>query len=136
MFFYVLLVLVGVAFLLPFLWMLSASLKSVVEIFSFPPRWFPRVWRWSNYTDIFSVMPFALYVFNSLKVSLLSTLGVVFSSALAAFAFTRLKFPGRNLLFALLLATLMLPNEVTLIPIFFVMRAFGIGKYPHCSVPA
>ena len=126
LFFYVLLTLVGLAFLLPFLWMLSASLKSVAEIFSFPPRWIPRVWRWSNYTDIFSVMPFALYVFNSFKVSLLSTLGVVFSSALAAFAFARLKFPGRNLLFALLLATLMLPNEVTLIPIFFVMRALGV----------
>lgn len=126
LFFYVLLILVGLAFLLPFLWMLSASLKSVAEIFSFPPRWFPRVRRWSNYTDIFVVMPFGRFVFNSFKVSLLSTAGVVLSSALAAFAFARLRFPGRNLIFALLLSTLMLPGEVTLIPIFFVMRALGV----------
>ena len=126
LFFYLLLILVGLTFLLPFLWMLSASLKSVAEIFSFPPRWFPRVRRWSNYTDIFSVMPFGHFVFNSFKVSLLSTIGVVLSSALAAFAFARLRFPGRNLIFALLLSTLMVPGEVTLIPIFFIMRTLGV----------
>ena len=126
LFFYLLLILVGLTFLLPFLWMLSASLKSVAEIFSFPPRWFPRVRRWSNYTDIFSVMPFGRFVFNSFKVSLLSTIGVVLSSALAAFAFARLRFPGRNLIFALLLSTLMVPGEVTLIPIFFIMRTLGV----------
>ena len=126
LFFYLLLILVGLAFLLPFLWMLSSSLKSVAEIFSFPPRWFPRVRRWSNYIDIFIVMPFGRFVFNSVKVSLLSTIGVVLSSALAAFAFARLRFPGRNLIFALLLSTLMLPGEVTLIPIFFIMRTLGV----------
>ena len=126
LFFYLLLILVGLAFLLPFLWMLSSSLKSVAEIFSFPPRWFPRVRRWSNYIDIFIVMPFGRFVFNSFKVSLLSTIGVVLSSALAAFAFARLRFPGRNLIFALLLSTLMLPGEVTLIPIFFIMRTLGV----------
>ena len=126
LFFYLLLTLVGLIFLLPFLWMLSSSLKTVAEIFKYPPEWIPRTRRWSNYADIFSAMPFGRYFFNSVKVSVLSTIGVVFSSALAAFAFARLKFPGRNIIFALLLSTMMLPNEVTLIPLFFVMRTLGV----------
>jgi multiple sugar transport system permease protein len=118
------LVLLGgsVIMLLPFLWMLSTSLKSPQEIFTFPPVWIPSTFVWENYVKTVTVMPFGRFYFNSLIVAVAVTALQILTASLAAFAFARLRFWGRNGLFLLYLATLMIPFHVTLIPNFIIMR--------------
>ena len=115
---YFLLISVGVTMLLPLLWMISTSLKQPGEVFLLPPKWLPDPPQWGNYAKLFEVLPFGRFLFNSLKISTLATLGALLSCSMAAFAFARMRFPGRNFLFAIILATLMIPYHVTLIPLF------------------
>jgi multiple sugar transport system permease protein len=110
---------------LPFIWMLLTSLKSTAEIFVYPPVWFPAAPRWSNYTDVLRSMPFGRFFWNSLSIATLSVIGQLASCSLAAYAFARIPFVGRESLFALVLATLMVPGVVTLIPVFLLMREVG-----------
>lgn len=117
-----LLLLMGSVFMLvPFLWMLSTSLKLPREIFTYPPQLIPTVWAWSNYRDAFTALPFGRFYGNSIFVSVSSTLIQIGSSSLAAFAFSRLRFRGRDPLFLLYLATLMIPFQVTMIPNFIII---------------
>ena len=109
----------------PFLWMLSSSLKAEADVFIFPPQWIPSPLHWSNYADLMNDMPFALFAFNSFEIAILVTLGQLLSCSLAAYAFARLKFPGREVLFIILLAALMIPGEVTIIPVYLIMRSLG-----------
>ncbi len=111
--------------LLPFVWMLSTSLKAPREIFAFPPTWIPSVFQWSNYTEALTSMPFGRFYFNSALVALCVTTLTLFTSSLAAFAFARLNFKGRDTLFLVYLATLMIPFPVLLIPNFIMVRALG-----------
>jgi len=115
----------ALAMVLPFLWMISTSLKSQGEAMTYPPVWIPRPALWSNYVDVVQSFPFELFGLNSLKIALLGTLGQLISTSLAAYAFARMKFPGRNVLFVLLLATLMIPSHVTMIPTFLLFNALG-----------
>ncbi len=116
------LLLLGSIFMLgPFLWMLSTSLKVPRDIFTYPPQLIPTEWAWSNYRDAFTVLPFGRFYFNSTLVSVSSTLIQIGASALAAFAFARLRFRGRDPLFLLYLATLMIPFQVTMIPNFIII---------------
>jgi multiple sugar transport system permease protein len=115
----------SVVMLLPFVWMLSTSLKDPGEIFTFPPIWIPSRLVWENYAETVSVMPFGRFYFNSLVVAISVTVLQILTSSLAAFAFARLRFRGRNVLFLLYLATLMIPFHVMLIPNFIIMRLLG-----------
>lgn len=122
---YLLLVLTAVSMIFPFYWMVATSLKTEARVFAFPPEWIPSPPILDNYRYIFTELPFGRYVFNSLKVSLLWTLGVVLSSSLAAYAFARVRFRGRNVLFMLTLAALMIPGQITMIPLYVVMARIG-----------
>ena len=120
-FLHLVLMLVGLIMLLPFLWMLSTSLKNPKEIFTYPPTWIPSEIRWENYLDALTVVPFGRYYVNSIVVALSVTFIVLITSSLAAFAFARLKFRGREILFFTYLATLMIPFPVLLIPNFLIV---------------
>lgn len=111
--------------LLPFIWMLSTSLKEPSEIFTYPPIWIPSQIAWENYAKAVSIMPFGRFYSNSLVVAVSVTLLQLFTSSLAAFAFARLRFRGREVLFLLYLATLMIPFQVTMIPNFILVRFLG-----------
>lgn len=108
--------------LLPFFWMVSTSLKAPPEIFTYPPTWVPEELMWSNYEDALTSMPFDRFYFNSLFVSGAVMIIQVFTSSLAAFAFARLQFRGRDTIFVLYLAALMIPFPVLLIPNFIIVN--------------
>jgi multiple sugar transport system permease protein len=125
---------------LPFIWMLSTSLKSYASVFIFnigEIQWIPRPFFWNNYIDVWKVVPFARFYINSLFVTFSVTFAQVATSALAAYAFARLRFPGREKLFFAYLATMMIPGSVTMIPVFALMRIFGwIDSYKALIIPA
>ena len=132
------LVLVGGAFLMvfPFFWMIIASLMTAGEIQMRPPVWLPASPQFSNYSDLAQSIPIGRLYFNSLFTSGIIVLGVLLSSSLAGFAFAKYRFPGRELLFYLILATMMIPFFVTLIPVFFIVRQLGwIDTYQGLVVP-
>jgi multiple sugar transport system permease protein len=112
-------------FIVPFLWMVASSLKTEGDVFLFPPTLVSDPIQWQNYPAVFAAMPFGIFALNSFKISILSTVGTVLTASLAAYAFARLHFPGRNALFLVLLATMMIPDQVTLIPQFILMRFVG-----------
>ena len=113
-----------ILFVYPFWWMLVNSLNVSAEIFG-APKLLPTSWAFSNYRDIFTVQPFAHHYLNTLLVAGVGTIGNVLLAALAGYAFARMRFPGRNAAFLLLLTALMMPIEVTIIPLFFQMRGWG-----------
>ena len=137
---YLSLTLGGVTMILPFLWMISTSLKSYSSIFIFnlaDIQWIPKVIYWKNYVDVWKVVPFARFYLNSIFVCVAVTFGQVATSALAAYAFARLRFPGRDKLFFAYLATMMIPGSVTMIPVFALMRTFGwIDTYKALIIPS
>jgi multiple sugar transport system permease protein len=113
---------VALPLVFPFWWMWTSSLKSPAEIFAFPPSLFPEALRWENYAAVFREHPFARQYFNSVYIATLNVLGTLVVSSLAGYAFARIRFPGSGLLFVLLLSTLLMPAEVTIIPLFVLMR--------------
>ena len=121
----------AIVMILPLLWMFSTSLRPQSESFKLPPVWIPTEFRIENYGDVFkSSVPFMTLFWNSAKITISVTIGQLFTCSLAGFAFARLRFPGRNILFILLLVSLMIPNQVTVIPIFLLMRTFGLVDNP------
>jgi len=123
---YALLVLGALLSILPFLWMISTSLKPAELVFSTPPRWIPNPVEWENYTTVLSKVNFAKYGFNTLKITLIVTFGQLLTCSLAGYAFARLRFPGRDVLFVGYLATMMIPFQVMLIPNFITIRRLGL----------
>jgi multiple sugar transport system permease protein len=122
--------------LLPFLWMLSSSLKDFGQIFRFPPDLVPDPIVWENYSRLVTNFPFTLWVYNSAIVSISVTIGHVLSCSLAAYAFARVPFRGRDRLFLLYLATMMIPFQVTLIPTYVLMKSLGlIDKLSALIIP-
>ena len=115
----------AILMVVPFLWMISTSLKTEDQVFVLPPLWFPTQPVFNNYVRLFTEIPFGRYLFNSSFVSIAVMLGEIITSAISAFAFARLQFWGREKIFAMYLATLMIPFHVRLIPIFLVMRILG-----------
>jgi len=110
--------------MLPLSWMVMTSLKDKGEVFN-TARFFPKTVMWENYTDIFTIMPFGRYITNTLIIAAISMIGHVFVSAVVAFGFARLRFPGRNVLFVVMLSTMMLPYAVTMIPQYFIFGKLG-----------
>ena len=134
---YIVLSLGSLAMIGPFAWMVSTSLKQEGSVFIFPPVWIPHPVRWDNYVTLFSLVPFGNAFVNSIIVATAATVGQVLSSSLAAYAFARLRFRGRNVLFIIFLATMMVPSQVTLIPTFILFRAIGwINTLLPLTVPA
>jgi len=130
-------ILLGFTFLVPLAWVVSTSLKTSGEVFITPVEWIPQSPNWSNYTEVFVRLPFAQFILNSLYVSLMGTLGSVISAILVAFGLSRIRWPGRDALFVVLLATLMLPGIVTLIPVFIIFKNINwIGTFLPLWVPA
>ena len=112
----------SVVMLVPFAWMLSTSLKAPGDVFTYPPQWIPQPARWENYRETVTVMPFGRYYLNSTIQAVAVTVLQLLTASLAALAFARLRFRGRDALFMLYLATMMIPFPVTLIPNFIIMR--------------
>jgi multiple sugar transport system permease protein len=113
------------AMLLPFVWMVSTSLKLEGDVFAFPPEWIPDPIQWGNYQETWQAAPFNWYLFNTIFVSTTVTALELLTSGMAAYAFSRLRFPARDRLFLLYLGTLMIPGQVTIIPNFVLMKYLG-----------
>jgi multiple sugar transport system permease protein len=123
--------------LFPFLWMLSTSLKSESEVLLYPPTWIPSVFVWDNYAHVTRLLPFGRFLINTTVVAVTVTILELITSSFAAYAFARLRFPGRDKLFLLYLATLMIPGQVTIIPNFLLISWFGgVDTYWALILPA
>lgn len=127
-----------VAFAAPFLWMISTSLKPLNETFALPPRWIPETIRWVNYPDAIEAMRFFWsYAGNTVYLCVLTVIGTVLSSAIAAYGFSRIEWPGRDKVFILCLATMMIPFPVVMVPIYTLFRELGwIGSFKPLWVPS
>ncbi len=113
-----------ITFLAPTFWMISSSLKASTEIFKHPIVWIPESPQWSNYVKVFQTLPFARFAWNTFVVVALAVIGTVISTTVVAYGLARLNFPGRRVIFGLMVATIMLPEIVTLIPRFIMFRTF------------
>lgn len=135
-FLYLVLIIGLIILLIPFFWMLSTALKDRGDIFTYPPQWIPRPVIWHNFIDAINIYPFIRYSINSFKITFSCIIGVLLSSSLVAFGFARIKFPGRDLLFIILLSTLMLPPQVTMVPLFILFQRLGwIDTFKPLIVP-
>lgn len=134
---HVLMILLGITFLMPLAWVASTSLKAPGEVFITPIEWIPQSPRWGNYIEVFTLLPFARFILNSLYVTFMGTLGAVISATIVAYGLSRIRWPGRDFVFGVLLATLMLPGVVTIIPVFIIFKTIGwIGTFYPLWVPA
>ena len=122
---YILLTALAMVTLVPFLWMVDTALKPASEVMTNPPTWIPSRPAWSNFPQAFTFFPFGRFLLNTLIVAAGATLLQTVFAILAAYAFARLRFPGRGLLFVLYLGTLMIPQQVTIVPLFLMMRSIG-----------
>lgn len=124
-------------FLLPLMWMFSTSLKPDDEVFAFPPRFLPTSWDWNNYVLGWTALPFNTYLLNTVIVTFSNVLGNLISCSLPAYAFARLRARGSNILFMLVLATMMVPFQVTMIPNFILFTNLGwVNTLLPITVPA
>ncbi len=122
--------------IVPFLWLVSTSLKEQRQIFLFPPQWIPDPVVWRNYPEALTVLPFARFVRNTVLVTVITMAGTLLTSSLCAYGFARLRFPGRDLIFMVLLSTLMLPYAVLMIPQYIMFKHLGwIDTYLPLTVP-
>ncbi len=134
---YLFLAALALLFVVPLLWVLSSSLKYPAQVFSIPIQWIPDPIQWHNYWDVFQLVPFARYAMNSVLVAVSATAGAVLSSSLVAFSLSRLRWPGRDLIFLAVLGTMMLPSVVTLVPTFVLMKNLGwLDTYFPMTVPS
>lgn len=134
---YVLLIGGSIIFLIPLVWMLSTALKPQDEVFSFPPNFIPSRVVWANFVDGWTVLPFTLYLQNTLIIVVNNVVGNLVSCSLAAFAFARLRSRFRDGLFVLVLSTMMIPEQVTLIPTFVLFKTLGwVDTFLPLMVPA
>ena len=129
--------LIGAFFtLLPFLWMISSSFKTPAEIIKIPPVLVPAELQWQNYVEAWTAAPFGRYLINTIIITVFTTIGVLVTSVLSAFAFSRLKFPGKDLVFSLFMATLMIPGEMLIITNFLtITKLHWIDTYQAMIVP-
>jgi multiple sugar transport system permease protein len=124
-------------FITPVYWMVMTSLKTTPEVFQIPPVWWPAQLRWSNYPEALNVFPFLRYTANTLRIAVPVAIGTTLSSALVAYGFSRLRWPGRDVVFYLVLATLMIPTWVTLVPLYILFNDIGwVNTYRPLVVPS
>jgi multiple sugar transport system permease protein len=118
-------------FMIPFIWMVSTSLKPLTQVFTFPPEWIPKPVKWSNYIDAMNYIPFFTYLKNTTIITLVSTIGAVLSCPIVAYSFAKLKWPGRNILFIITIGVMMIPGQVTMIPLFLLFEKLGLVGTPY-----
>lgn len=134
---YVIIIPMALAYVFPFYWMLATSLKSDIEVFAWPPVLIPSVFHWENYPAALAYIPFWRYMWNTMRISGLTVVGTVASSAVIAYGFSRIQWPGRNAFFLIYLSTIMLPFQVTMIPLYVLFKNLGwTGTILPLVVPA
>jgi multiple sugar transport system permease protein len=122
---YALLTIIAYTTLIPFIWMLSSSLKSPADIFAFPPQWIPSELVWGNYAEAWTAIPFARMSFNSFYIAVVSVVGQLFVCSLAGYGFARFDFPLKRAMFGMLLGVIMIPGVVNIIPLYVMYRRIG-----------
>lgn len=124
----ILIALLALVFLFPMLWMISSSLKTTNQVFSTSFRWIPQIVKWENYATVWTStdLPMLRVFYNSLYIAILSTLGQLLFASMAAYAFARINFAGKNILFILFLTSMMIPVQVTIIPRFMLFKTIGL----------
>lgn len=133
---YTVLILVTATMIVPFIWMVTTSLKPPHAAFTYPPELLPREFNFDNYTMLFTLVPFGQYFLNTLFVTALTVFGQIIITSLAAYGFARLRFMGRDFLFVVCLATMMVPYQVTLIPLFLLVFGLGwVNTYQGLIIP-
>ena len=134
---WVVLTLLGIFWMVPFLWMVSTSFKGLDEVYAFPPRFVPEQIHWENYLEAWQTVPFTRFFLNSLFVATATTVAVVVTSSMAGYSFARLRYPGRDKIFLAYLGTIMIPFPVLIIPLFILMRQLGlVDTLPGLILPA
>ena len=124
-------------FMFPFVWTVLSSLKTGGELFRFPPTWFPEVPQFQNYPKVFEIVTWATWTWNSTLVAVVSTFGAVLTAALVGYSFARFRYPARDVLFIITLSTMMLPVEVTLIPLYLMFAKIGwLDSYKPLIIPS
>ncbi|WP_419887810.1 carbohydrate ABC transporter permease [Neobacillus niacini] len=127
----IVLIIASFFFMIPFIWMVSTSLKPLTQVFTFPPEWIPKPVKWSNYIDAMNYIPFFTYLKNTIIITVLSTVGAVLSCPIVAYSFAKLKWPGRNILFIITIGVMMIPGQVTMIPLFLLFEKLGMVGTPY-----
>ncbi|WP_342572991.1 carbohydrate ABC transporter permease [Solibacillus sp. FSL K6-1781] len=112
--------------LFPLYWLVTSSFKNSVDVVKMPPDWFPKSFTLSNYVDVFNNQPAFKWAYNSIVVSLVATLALLIVSAMAAYAFSKLRFKGKNIIFIIFISSLMIPKEVMIVPLFRIIQDFGM----------
>jgi multiple sugar transport system permease protein len=131
------LVLIVLLLVFPMLWMLSTSLKPIEQTMSLPPEWLPKPPQWKNFSETVAYIPFWTYTKNTLTICVLAAIGTTLSSALVAYSFTRMEWPGRDILFGLTLATMMVPFPVLMVPLYGMFKTLGwVGTMKPLWVPS
>ncbi len=124
-------------FIAPFFWLLASSVKSTEEMFVYPPQWIPKVFHWENYTNAMIFIPFWSYTKNTLIICVWNVIGNVLSASLVAYGFSRIRWKGREFFFYLMLGTMILPPQVTMIPVFIIFRTIrAIDTYIPLILPS
>ncbi|TJY41349.1 carbohydrate ABC transporter permease [Cohnella pontilimi] len=127
---------VGLTFVIPFWWMISTSLKSMDEIMQYPPSFLPGHWRFHNYVETWTSIDFTRFTLNTLMVACISVTAHVISNSFVAYGFAKIRFPGRNILFSIVLSTMIIPGFVTLIPQYIMFaKIHWVGTYLPLTVP-
>ncbi|MBA9028460.1 carbohydrate ABC transporter permease [Peribacillus huizhouensis] len=112
--------------LFPLYWLLTSSFKNSADVVKMPPDWFPKTFTMSNYVDVFNNQPALLWAYNSIVVALVATIALIIVSSLAAYAFSKLKFKGKNIIFIIFISSLMIPKEVMIVPLFRIIQNFDM----------
>jgi multiple sugar transport system permease protein len=134
---YALAIICAIGFTVPFIWTIGTSLKPLTDLYTYPPKFIPSVARWENYSDVFTLAPFATFLWNSVIITALAVFGQTLSAAVVAYGFSRFRFPGRDMLFIVVLATMMLPWHVTIVPSFLLYSKLGwINTFLPLIVPS
>lgn len=134
---YSIILVLSASFILPLYWMAMSALKTPEQVFTIPPIWFPVPARWANYIEAWQVDEFTLFLFNTIfRYCLPVVIGTVVSNTLVAYSFGRLKWPGRDVLFAICLMTMMIPGQVTMVPVFIIFKHLGwVNSFKPLVVP-
>lgn len=136
LFIWLLLLSIAVVMLLPFLWLVSSSLKLEQRVFQYPPQWIPDPIRWINYYDALTIKPFHVYFKNTMIIAVFNQIAILLTASFCAYGFARIEFPGRNFWFGIVLATMMLPYFVVMVPHFVIFSRLGwIDTFLPLTVP-
>ena len=123
---FILLLILSLAMIFPFVWMILSSFKTAADVYQYPPRWIPSVWNWKNYSRVFSMIPFLRYYWNSIYTTVVETALQIIISILAAYSLVHLRWPGQAFITALMRSTMFVPMVVTMIPMYLLCASLGL----------